>query len=168
VPFDQISAGVNNARRVAMANSDELKKLELLTGLLAYLAVAEHVTVPHFEGLVTRTIMEMRGVSESAAHSYKRKFNETIKRELDQRSSLLHSIISELTHEPMLFVISTASAESGDNRRLLMESRKLMAEYANDCRVQELVKSAREAMIEKKRLAVEEQRLAEQAELLVQ
>jgi hypothetical protein len=71
-PFDQISEGVSNARRVVMANADELERLDLLTGLLAYLAVAEHVTEPHFEGMVTTAIAKMQGTSPSTARAYKK------------------------------------------------------------------------------------------------
>jgi hypothetical protein len=162
VPFEQVLEGVNNARLVVMANADELERLGLLTGLLAYLGEAEHVMEPHFQGRVTRAIMELRGVSESAAGNYKREFSQTIKRELEARNPLLHSIINELTHEPLSFVVSTASAENEDNRRLLRESRQVMAAYKNDCRLQGLGKSAGEAGIEQRRLRGEEERALEE------
>jgi hypothetical protein len=168
VPFDQIDTAVDDARRVVMANADELEKLDLLTGLLAYLAVAEHVTEPHFEGRVTRAIADMCGGSGTAARVYKRKYHETIEREIDARNPALHSIIRELTHEPMTFA-SSISAEGADNRRLLRESRQLLAEYANDCRDQGLVKAATGAVVEAKRLSEAERRSeADEAKLSVQ
>jgi hypothetical protein len=156
VPFDQISEGVSNACRVVMANADELEELDLLTGLLAYLAVAEHVTEPHFEGLVTRAIAEMKGASETAARAYKVKYRDTVGQALEDRNPVLQAIVNELTRGPMSFVVSTASAENDDNRRLLRESRQLMAEYANDCRVHGLRMAAGDAVREERRLAVEE------------
>ncbi|MGB8064320.1 MAG: hypothetical protein WCF26_20700 [Candidatus Sulfotelmatobacter sp.] len=133
-PFDQTAAAVNDARRVVMANAGSLEELDLLTGLLAYLSVAEHVTEPHFEGRVTKAIMDMLGVKERGAQDYKRKYHETVGRELEARNPALQAISKELTPKPLSFVVSTDSDEEGeDNRRLLWESRQLMAEYATDC-----------------------------------
>jgi hypothetical protein len=157
VPFDEIDPAVDNARRVVMANADELEELDLLTGLLAYLAVAEHVTEPHFEGRVTRAIAEMKGVSETAARAYKVKYHDAV-RALEERNPLLQAIIDELTHEPLSFAFAPSiSTEGADNRRLLRESRQLEAEYANDCRDQGLVKAATGAVAEAKRLSKAEQ-----------
>jgi hypothetical protein len=161
-PFFQPSGDIGGVffprlpRRVVMANADELERLDLLTGFLAYLAVAEHVTEPHFEGMVTTAIAKMQGTSPSTALAYKRRYDQAIKREIDPRNPLLHSITNELTHGPMSFVVSIASAESGDNRRLLRESRQLMAEYARDCRVHGLRMSAGDAVREEKWLSEEE------------
>ena len=85
---------------------------------------------------------------------------------------MLQAIVNELTHGPMSFVVSTGTAENDDNRRLLRESRQLMAEYANDCRVHGLRMSAGDAVREEKRLSEEEReeerRTEEEDELTVQ
>ena len=168
LPFEQGMAGVENARNVIKANENELERLDLSTGLLAYLSVAEYVTEPHFEGRVTRAIAEMKGVSESAARAYKRQYHETIERQIAARNPALQAVINELTQQPMSFV-APESAENEDNRRLLRESRQLMAGYANDCRDQGLSKSANDAGGEEKRLRREEERVLEKEyELTVQ
>jgi len=69
---------------------------------------------------------------------------------------LLLGIVRELTHEPMSFVVWSASDEADDNRKLLRESRQLMAEYVNDCRTQGLQRSASNGMGEKQRLRASE------------
>ena len=38
VPFEEALAGVSNARRIVAAHANELEKLDLLTGLMAYLS----------------------------------------------------------------------------------------------------------------------------------
>ena len=168
LPFEQGMAGVENARNVIKANENELERLDLRIGLLAYLSVAEHVTEPHFEGRVTRAIAEMKGVSESAARAYKRQYHEMIERQIAVRNPALQAVINELTQQPMSFV-APGSAENDDNRRLLRESRQLMARYANDCRDQGLSKSAIDAGGEEKRLRREEERVLEKEdELTVQ
>ena len=43
-------AAADDAPRVVMANADELEKLDLLIGLQAYLAEAEHVMEPQLRG----------------------------------------------------------------------------------------------------------------------
>ncbi len=152
VSFEEVLLGVGNARRIVLANVDEFSRLDLLSGLVAYLDTAEHIMEPHFEGRVTRAIARMRGISSSAARAYKRKYGEAMERELRARNPVLQSIAKELIHEPTRpFVVSTGSAE--ENMRLIREARQLFAEYANDCRAQGLRKSALDVEKEYRRLS---------------
>ena len=160
---------VENARRIVLANADELARLDLLTGLLAILMVAEHVEEPYFHGLITRTIAGMRGVSDSAARAYKRRYSKTMVRELEARNPVLQSIFKELEQaSPRPFVVSSGSSEYRDRKRLLREARQLTAEFASDCRVQGLKRSGAQAATgERKALSLEDglwERLASEPE----
>jgi hypothetical protein len=161
LPFEEALAGVSNACRVVAAHKDELEKLDLMTGLTAYLSEAEYVMEPHFEGRVTRAIMDMRGVQESAAGGYKREYHEGMRREMAARNPVLQDIMKELTHEPKLFIGSSGDAQTEDNLRLLRESRQLMAGYARDCQIQGLGESADDATQEERRIAAEVRELEE-------
>jgi hypothetical protein len=168
-PFDEVMLSVENACRIVSANVEQLGRLDLLTGLLAYLSEAEHVEEPYFEGLLTRTIAGMRGVSETAARAYKRKFHRTMDRELFGRNPLIQSIFRELEQEsPRPFVASTGSSEYRERKRLLREARQITAEFANDCRAQGLTRSAEQAARgERKALSAEDglwERLASEPE----
>ena len=55
---------MNEAKRIVMVNAGALEELDILTGLLACLSVAEHVTEPHFDKRVTQAIMDALGVKE--------------------------------------------------------------------------------------------------------
>jgi hypothetical protein len=159
LPFDQISDGIYNAHRVVLANAAALRELDLLTGMLAYLSVAEHITEPHFEGRVTRAIAKMLGVSEKAARNYKQRYRKTVERELGARNTLLHSIIRELDDEHGAIIVEESHApERKGNLQLLHESRQLMAEFTSDCRGEGLWESADDAATEEWRLAAEDRR----------
>jgi DinB family protein len=58
VSYDEVMLSVENARKIVLANVDELARLDLLTGLLAILMVAERVEEPYFGGLITRRTEE--------------------------------------------------------------------------------------------------------------
>lgn len=136
MPFNETELAVNEARRVVMANAGPLGELDLLTGLLACLSVAEHVTEPHFDKRVTQAIMDALGVKERAAQKHKQRYYEIIGRELAAGNPVLLAIIAELTAAPPTFIGSTESdeetKEGEDNRRLRRESRQLMAEFARE------------------------------------
>jgi len=111
VSYDEFMLSVENAGRIVEANAEALGKLDLLTGLRAYFCQAEHATDAHFEGRVTRAIAHMRGdISESAACAYKRRWAETMKREVEARNPVLQDIFKELQQEsPRPFVVPAGS-----------------------------------------------------------
>jgi hypothetical protein len=162
VPFEEVMLSVENARRIVLANVDELARLDLLTGLLAYLSVAERVVEPYFKGLVTRKIASMRGVSETAARAYKERFHRAMDRELRVRNPLIQSIFKEIKQEsPRPSVTSGGSRDYRERKQLLHEARQLRAEFANDCRAEGLKRSAAQAAKDEGELSSEEGRLWE-------
>jgi hypothetical protein len=162
VSYDEVMLSVENARRIVDANVDQLGRLDLLTGLLAVLMVAGHVEEPYFEGLVTRTIAGMRGISETAARAYKRRYSKTMARELEARNPVLQSMFKELEQEsPRPVVVSSGSHDYGERKRLLHEARQLTTEFANDCRAQGLTRSAELAARGERKLLSEEDGLRE-------
>lgn len=99
VSFEEMLCGAEQARRIVLANADELGTLDLFSGLMACLSVADHVTEPHFAGLVTRTIAGLRGVSVRSARAYKHAFRQRVAQELRAGNRVVASIFRELDQE---------------------------------------------------------------------
>ena len=77
--LEDFLACVADAMQIVEANARELARLDLLTGLRAYLVHAGHVSDRrHYDGLVTQTVADLRGVSLQAARAYKKKFRKAI------------------------------------------------------------------------------------------
>ena len=72
----------------------------------------------------TRSIARIRSGSDSDARACKRKYHQTVERELAARNPALQALLNELTRQPMSLVMPSATAESEDNRRLIRESRQ--------------------------------------------
>lgn len=139
--FQEFLTSARNAIRVVMDNDDELQKLGLLTGLLAYLGNAEHVLDQYYEGRVTRSIARMLSVSTRSARSYKRKFRETMRREAGHQA--VRAVWHELqTISPRPVKFGDESREALANARLFSEAKELLAEYGRECRDQGIPASA--------------------------
>jgi hypothetical protein len=141
-------AAIQGARRIVMANEEELSRLDLFTGWMAYLLNAEiyvdsNIDSHGFEGAVTRTIASLRGVSLRSASAYKRRFVQAVRRELWAGNRVVRAIVAELSFVPSKPFMSQGSNEAASNRGLLNEAREIMAGCASEYRQQGLVQSAR-------------------------
>ena len=143
------AAAIEAARRIVMANEVELNRLDLFTGWLAYLLSAEvfvegSIGPRQCEGIVTRTIASLRGVSLRSAVAYKRRFREGVARELLAGNRVILAIVRELTPVLSSPFLSGGSKEAASNRDLWNEARAIMAGCAAEYRQQGLVQSAHE------------------------
>lgn len=101
--FEHFLACVTDVLRAVVANREELERLDLIDGLLSILGNAEHLeraSAQQYAGLVTRSLARRRGVSATSARAYKRKFRETMARELFAGSPAVRAIFLELPPPP--------------------------------------------------------------------
>jgi hypothetical protein len=94
--IEEVMQCVRGAFHAAMANADELRRLDVLDGIRAVLGNAEHLEDRYFNGYVTRTIARLRQVSERAARAYKREFHEVIVREMRSGNPAVRAVFLEL------------------------------------------------------------------------
>jgi hypothetical protein len=108
---------LSNVLRIVMANREELVRLDLLDGLRAILANADHLetfSLRRFNARVVQSIASMRHVSPEAARTYRRKFFETIARELSTGNPAVRAVFLELRTEPPAYTYSGASRPDAD------------------------------------------------------
>ena len=96
IGIEEVMQCARGAFRAAMANADELRRVDVLDGIRAVLANAEHLEDRYFNGYVTRTIARLRQVSERAARAYKRQFHEVIVREMRSGNPAVRAVFLEL------------------------------------------------------------------------
>jgi hypothetical protein len=94
-------ACVSAVFRAVMANRAALRRLDLLDGLRAVLANGDHLdlSMRNFNARVIQSIASMRRISLPAARAYKRKFIETLARELAGGDPAVRAIFLELQTE---------------------------------------------------------------------
>jgi hypothetical protein len=118
--FEHFLACVTDVLRAVVANREELERLDLVDGLLSILANAEHLeraSARQYAGLVTRSLARRRGVSEASARAYKRKFRETMARELFAGTPAVRAIFLELPPPPPpAYVYDTVPLDSEDKK----------------------------------------------------
>jgi hypothetical protein len=115
--FEEFLTCVMNVFRAVVANAAELERLDLVDGLRAMLGNAEHlerVSARRFDALVTQSIARRRGVSETSARAYKRRFHVTMERELAAGNPAVRAIFLELptAHSGSLYA-GASTPESG-------------------------------------------------------
>lgn len=112
--FEEVLECVSNAFRAVMANSEELARLDVLDGLRAILANAEHLedSSPKFRSRVVRSIAKRRGITERAARSYLRKFDRTIASQMKASNPALRAVQLELSPEPPIYDAQPGSAKT--------------------------------------------------------
>jgi len=101
--FEYFLKCVKGMLRAIVANIKELRRIDLLDGLLSILGNAEHLeraTAKQYAGIITRSLARRRGVSLTSARAYKRKFYSTMARELTARNPAVRAVFLELPPLP--------------------------------------------------------------------
>jgi|SRR5579872_7145178 hypothetical protein len=97
--FEEFLACTTNVVRAVVANEEELVRLDLLDALLAILGNADKLELMparQFDGVVTQDIARLRRVSLTSARAYKRRFYESMARELGAGNPAVRAVFLEL------------------------------------------------------------------------
>ena len=103
IGFDRFLKCVEGMLRAIVANTVELRRLDVLDGLLSILGNAEHLeraSAKQYAGIITRSLARRRGVSLTSARAYKRRFYATMARELTARNPAVRAVFLELPPLP--------------------------------------------------------------------
>jgi hypothetical protein len=101
--FEDFVGAVSSAFRAIVANGQELMRLDLLDGLRAVLANAEHLeheSSADFHARVVRSVASLRNISLQAGRDYLRKFRATVEQAMKAGSPALRAIYLELETQP--------------------------------------------------------------------
>jgi hypothetical protein len=103
VSFEDVLGCISNVFRIVTVHREELARLGLLDGLRAILTNADHLetcSLRRFNARVIHSIASMCRVSLRAARAYRRKFFETVARELSAGNPAVRAVFLELGTEP--------------------------------------------------------------------
>jgi len=118
ISFEDFLGCLSNLLRIVMVNREELARLDLLDGLRAILANADHLetfSLRRFNARVVQSIASMRHISPEAARTYRRKFFETVARELSARNPAVRAVFLELRTDPPAYTyLGTSKADAGE------------------------------------------------------
>jgi hypothetical protein len=122
---------VSSLYRAVLANRTELRRLDVLHGLLAILGNVEQIGQRDYERLVTASVARRRQVSVQSARAYLRRFRITMARELGAANPAVRAVFLEL------FVrnADTATPAKTETRDAPADSRELTESFfkANGC-----------------------------------